>query len=456
MNRRKSRLRRRAAPITVSFRYDLREMTAEIAILNTEAVALAADSAVTLWDGTSRAPKIYNTVNKLFTLSKHEPVGVMIYGSATLGGLPVETSVKVFRDELGRRAFGSLQEYADYFLEFLGSSTRLFPQDRQDRFVRRGSFRFLSRVKQDLDHRVKARIKVEGEISEGVLKDELTALLEQHRHAVEGEELLGSADPTDVRSVSAAHSEVIDSVTTEVFEQAPFSDGQRVLLRELVSRTLLNIRSVVSDCGMVFAGLGTNDVCPMLVQHDVRGVVAGKPHYHFRKIIDGHESSGIYPFAQTEMVSTFMEGISPAIKTTIYEYMHRISEDLPNEIADDADGEMPSDQRDDLRNALKGILRSAAEQLQKELEACIQSEQVTPVLDIVLSLPKNELAEMAETLVNLTSFRQRVSPDAETVGGPVDVAIISRGDGFIWIKRKHYFQAELNQQFFNNYFDSRK
>ena len=144
----------------------------------------------------------------------------------------METSVKVFRDELGRRAFGSLQEYADYFLEFLGSSTRLFPQDRQDRFVRRGSFRFLSRVKQDLDHRVKARIKVEGEISEGVLKDELTALLEQHRHAVEGEELLGSADPTDVRSVSAAHSEVIDSVTTEVFEQAPFSDGQRVLLRE--------------------------------------------------------------------------------------------------------------------------------------------------------------------------------------------------------------------------------
>ena len=110
--------------------------------------------------------------------------------------------------------------------------------------------------------------------------------------------------------------------------------------------------------------------------------------------------------------------------------------------------EMPSDQRDDLRNALKGILRSAAEQLQKELEACIQSEQVTPVLDIVLSLPKNELAEMAETLVNLTSFRQRVSPDAETVGGPVDVAIISRGDGFIWIKRKHYFPGRTKPAVF--------
>ena len=432
-------------------------MTAEIAILNSQAVALAADSAVTVSDGTSRAPKIYNTVNKLFTLSKHEPVGVMIYGSAELGGLPVETAVKLFRDQFGQGAFGSLREYADSFLEFLGTSAVLFPKNRQDQFVRRGSFRFLFRVKQDLDLRVRAHIEAEGEISEGALKDELTALLEQHRQAVEGEELLSSADATDVQSVSTAHSEVIDSVTNQVLEQAPFSDGQRVLLRDLVSRTLLNIRSVVSDCGMVFAGFGTDDVCPMLVQYDIRGVVAGKPHHHLRMIIDGHDKGGIFPFAQTEMVSTFMEGISPAIKATIYNFIHRISEELPNAIVDDAaDGGMSPEQRNNIREGLKGILRSAEEHLREELEAYIKSEQITPVVDTVLSLPKNELAEMAETLVNLTSFRQRVSPDAETVGGPVDVAIISRGDGFIWIKRKHYFQAELNHQFFNNYFDPRK
>ncbi len=433
-------------------------MTAEIAILNRQAVALAADSAVTLSDGTSRAPKIYNTVNKLFTLSKHEPVGVMIYGSAELGGLPVETAVKVFRDQLGQDAFESLQDYANSFLEFLDtSSALLFPQRSQDLFVQRGSLRFLSRVKQDLDRRVKARIKGEGEISEGAIKEELTALLQQHRQAVEGEKLLSSADPTDVQSVSATHSEVIDGATNQVFEQAPVSDGQRVLLRELVSRTLLNIRSVVSDCGMVFAGFGTHDVCPMLVQYDVRGVVAGKPHHHFIMSIDGHERHGIYPFAQTEMIATFIEGISPTIKATIYNSMHRISEELPNAIIDDTeDGGMPSEQRDSIRDGLKGILQSAEKQMRETLEAYIKSEQITPVVDTVVSLPKHELAEMAETLVNLTSFRQRVSPDAETVGGPVDVAIISRGDGFIWIKRKHYFQAELNHQFFNNYFEPRK
>lgn len=61
-------------------------------------------------------------------------------------------------------------------------------------------------------------------------------------------------------------------------------------------------------------------------------------------------------------------------------------------------------------------------------------------------------AAMAESLVNLTSFKRKMSMDAETVAGPIDVAVISKGDGFIWIKRKHYFERELNPQFFANYY----
>ena len=57
-------------------------MTAEVVVLNREAVAIAADSAVTLRDPD---PKIYNTANKLFQLSALEPVAIMVYGSAAFG-----------------------------------------------------------------------------------------------------------------------------------------------------------------------------------------------------------------------------------------------------------------------------------------------------------------------------------------------------------------------------------
>ena len=88
-------------------------MTSEVAVLTKQAVALAADSAVT------SGGKIFNTVNKVFALSKHQPVGIMVYGSADVMGVPVETVIKEFRRQQGRKAFGHLEEYAACFERFL-------------------------------------------------------------------------------------------------------------------------------------------------------------------------------------------------------------------------------------------------------------------------------------------------------------------------------------------------
>jgi hypothetical protein len=50
-------------------------MTAEVVAMNKEAVALAADSAVTLYGS-----KIFNTANKMFMLAQGHSVGVMVLG----------------------------------------------------------------------------------------------------------------------------------------------------------------------------------------------------------------------------------------------------------------------------------------------------------------------------------------------------------------------------------------
>ena len=78
-----------------------------------------------------------------------------------------------------------------------------------------------------------------------------------------------------------------------------------------------------------------------------------------------------------------------------------------------------------------------------------------PILQSVASLPIEELALLAESMINITSVRRKVALDDNigTVGGPVDVAIISKGDGFIWLKRKHYFDRKYNPQYFYSHFD---
>lgn len=68
-------------------------MTAEIAIINKSAVTFAADSAMTFGIGGNE--KIY-PANKLFTLNKYHPVGIMIYSSAEFMGVPFETIIKMY------------------------------------------------------------------------------------------------------------------------------------------------------------------------------------------------------------------------------------------------------------------------------------------------------------------------------------------------------------------------
>lgn len=82
----------------------------------------------------------------------------------------------------------------------------------------------------------------------------------------------------------------------------------------------------------------------------------------------------------------------------------------------------------------------------------LKSINLRDVYEIMTVMPKVELASMAEALVSLTSMKRKMSPDSETVGGPVDVALITRGEGFVWIKRKHYFDKDQNPGFFARHY----
>ena len=93
-------------------------MTAEIAILNRNAVVLATDSAITsMVPSTSHGsvPKISHNANKLFALSNSDPLAVMIYNDSAFGPVPWETIIKDFRGT--SRAHSTVEEHAQQFIE---------------------------------------------------------------------------------------------------------------------------------------------------------------------------------------------------------------------------------------------------------------------------------------------------------------------------------------------------
>jgi len=59
-------------------------------------------------------------------------------------------------------------------------------------------------------------------------------------------------------------------------------------------------------------------------------------------------------------------------------------------------------------------------------------------------MPIIDAIELAEFLVYLTVMFSKFNTGAATVGGPIEVAAITRHEGFKWVKRKHYFSDGLN------------
>jgi hypothetical protein len=189
------------------------------------------------------------------------------------------------------------------------------------------------------------------------------------------------------------------------------------------------------------------------VEHNIDGVINNKLQY--KEMKDGHtgldNNASILPFAQSEMVHTFMEGVDPVMKELESRYLTEIFHSLPENLLTSLE-KCTEDERGVIKNKIEKTCDGILSDYQNNIETYRRQNHVQPILDAVAFLPKDELAAMAESLVNLTSFKRKISLDAETVGGPIDVAIISKGDGFVWIKRKHYFKPEFNPYFFANYF----
>src|SRR5437660_8565967 len=139
-------------------------MTAEVAVMNKMAVALAADSAVTVPH--SGGFKIYNTVNKLFMLSKYQPVGIMIYGNAELMGVPWELIIKTYRKSLGDDTHPTVAKYAEHFLRFLEVQNNFFPPAYQASYVNWAIRSTFEQIKQEIDKLVESALEDEGSISD--------------------------------------------------------------------------------------------------------------------------------------------------------------------------------------------------------------------------------------------------------------------------------------------------
>jgi hypothetical protein len=78
-------------------------------------------------------------------------------------------------------------------------------------------------------------------------------------------------------------------------------------------------------------------------------------------------------------------------------------------------------------------------------KALLQS--VSPLTQAQLvnaAMPIPDAIELADFLADTTKRFVRFLPGADTVGGEIDIATVTRHERFKWIRRKHYYPSQLN------------
>jgi hypothetical protein len=421
-------------------------MTAEIVLMNKTAIAIATDSAVTITNTTQEEQKIYNTINKLFMLSKHAPVGIMIYGNAEFMGIPWETIIKIYRSNLGKTKFGSLSEYAENFIAFINANNPLITESEQERYFTSTLYGYFHEIRSAIDGEVKEIIEKEGKIRTSQIAKIAENTAKKYNKELEEYEFLPNTPDDYIKRTLKKYEKLIAKTQDDVFQKLPLSGEAMRYIQAISVNLVIRNRFPINTSGIVIAGFGEKETFPSMAAYMVEGIANDRLKYKQDKnksiVISEDNTAAIIPFAQTNTVEAFMEGIDPLLHDIMEGYVAEVLDKYPKKLIGQITSLKESEKKKLLEKAKK-MSKSLYDTYLQTVENYRRMNHVDPIITAVSFLPKADMAAMAESLVSMTLFKGAISVNIEnTAGGPIDVAVISKGDGFVWIKRKHYFTQD--------------
>lgn len=418
-------------------------MTAEVLVMNKSGVAIATDSVVSV--ETPDGPKSFNTINKLFRLSAREPVAIMIYGGVEFAQLPWETLILDFRGLLDTKKFATIQDYANAFLDYL-RQVDLTEEDQSSMFLSMLHSHF-SELSRNLREAI-AQQDTEGLETTETSFDIVEACLESAEEELESLVDLGEY-------VGITFADVVRRYRREIYRarqhaihhptSIPMNRDCRKRFWRLAYLFLVKSAFSPNASGIVIAGFGDKQLLPSVRSYLIDGIFMNVMKHQLTNSRDITRKSEAFvlPFAQTEMVYRFMRGVDREYQAYLFDLFREF---LVNFTDYAVNQYIPADRQSTAKSDLESILGDKMALFESMASGYRQTRFTKPIIDAVRNLPKHDLATLAEALVQLTSLQRKMSTNSETVGEPIDVAIVAKSDGFIWVKKKTYFDFQFNLQ----------
>lgn len=423
-------------------------MTTEIAVLNRLGVALAADSAVTISGGGTT--KVFDSADKLFELSCIHPVAIMLNGNMDCLGVPWEIIIKDFRELHGAEAREGIQKWVSDFVDYIGSRADLGDNAAQ---------RYVEQVASDeliyLRDRVSEKLWKDKAVFARDAKDVIPPLIKEvvskRREYIASIRAAKTLENLSLDELLVKYEVSLNAIIDATLTPSPLPEDVKQDIRQLIVEAMRALLPSPHSTGLIVAGYGKNENYPSVTSVDILGYVNGYLKYseiEQKAKIEKPELGYAVSFAQRDVIERLLGGADPRFIKKTSDFLAKVAEKLSPIIVDalieNSSDEHKSREAQRVGKVLEVIRDLYITKTSRSFLAEFRDEYET----MIALMPKLELIELAEALISITAIEHKATSDEGTVGGPVDVAFITKHEGFVWIKRKHYFKPDLNPRYF--------
>ena len=401
-------------------------MTSQIVILNKLAVAAASDSSVTLTtpDGRRRP---FPSAEKIYPLPAPHAVCVLHSGNTQLLDVPYVVLVGEWIRTLPTTRLARVQDYGDLFTSWVTDQDKLFTQKTQDDQLAWMLRDYFLAIRTDLLERCEARNVTGQDFAGSAARDIVGEVLSERLQRLRHQPSIAGWDGFDGAGYLASRRSVLDQARDWVFDDSPRTTAGDAMLAEIAAELLRVSEPWSTDAQLVFAGFGEEEMFPAQLSITFQCILNDR----LRAVVNDYvtvrdDGPVISPLAQTEAVDTFLRAYNPSYLGVAHQTLDLALTTLHSRMKPGEGSEVDLDE----------VVLSAHRSLDENWGRVCQEEFLGPMIDTVGGLPPAEIARMAESLVGLQILRQLTQAATETVGGPIDVALITREGGFRWLRHK--------------------
>lgn len=402
-------------------------MTAIVGILNKRAVAIAADSTVTVKkDGKA---KFFNNTRKIFSLSENIPVGIMMTGDVEFMGMPWDVIFGQYKAYRNGKPLPHLKDYMDDFLSFLTSFPHLNTKEVYNSYLYEELTNFYYTRKAIVDSRIREE---QGKATKRTFMDHLADVLTEDIETFS--DICQSENMKEIgyKKFYSIAKKQFESLKKTISEEGV--PAETLPLWERIFYDYITSSESSVDSQIIFTGYGEDEIYPSIQAATLSGIIDGKLRFHHDSYneITNVCSSAIIPFAQYDVMIGLLNGIAPDMCRNIMEkmdeYIEKARELIITRISEAGYGIkireiLKSVQFDDLSTAFS-----------EDIHKFVCEHYTDSLLETVNFLSAGEMADMAESLISITSLHKHCTSSEESVGGPVTVAVITKAEGFRWVK----------------------